>query len=58
MTAMPPPSGSTNDPTLEEAVERVRKALQAIKFGSVTITVHDGRVMQIDITERERLSSN
>ncbi|GIP63068.1 hypothetical protein J32TS6_16230 [Virgibacillus pantothenticus] len=37
--------------------EYVRKSLDAIDFGSVVITVHDGRVTQIDTTEKKRFAN-
>ncbi|AUJ24236.1 MULTISPECIES: YezD family protein [Virgibacillus] len=37
--------------------EYVRKSLDAIDFGSVVITVHAGRVTQIDITEKKRFAN-
>jgi hypothetical protein len=30
--------------------------LQALRFGTVQLTVHDGRITQIDLTERTRLT--
>ncbi|HZZ73367.1 MAG TPA: YezD family protein [Pirellulales bacterium] len=33
----------------------IREALQGLKFGSVTIVVQDGVIVQIDRTERRRL---
>ena len=40
---------------LEESIDSVRKALAELKFGTVALTVHEGRVVQIDVTERRRL---
>jgi len=41
---------------LEESVTSVRQALSGLRFGSVSLTVHEGRVVQIDVTEKRRLS--
>lgn len=38
------------------AVDKVRAVLDRLRFGSITLTVHDARVMQIDVTERTRLT--
>ncbi|PKP63227.1 MAG: DUF2292 domain-containing protein, partial [Alphaproteobacteria bacterium HGW-Alphaproteobacteria-9] len=27
-----------------------------LRYGAIQLTVHDGRVMQIDVTERKRLN--
>jgi hypothetical protein len=37
------------------SLDRIREALRALRFGTVTITVHDGVVVQVDRTERIRL---
>jgi hypothetical protein len=39
----------------ESALARVREALSALRFGQITITVHDGQVVQIERTERVRI---
>jgi len=43
---------------LEESLASVREALSGLKFGNVSLTVHEGRVVQIDITEKKRLKPN
>ncbi|MFO0917070.1 MAG: YezD family protein [Planctomycetaceae bacterium] len=43
--------------TLPDPVSRaILNALQGLRFGQVTLIVHDGRVMQIDRTDRFRLA--
>lgn len=43
---------------LEESLSSVRDALSGLKFGNVSLTVHEGRVVQIDVTEKKRLKPN
>ena len=43
---------------LEESLVSVREALAGLKFGAVSLTVHEGRVVQIDVTEKKRLKPN
>jgi hypothetical protein len=43
---------------LEESMASVREALSGLKYGSVALTVHEGRVVQIDVTEKKRLKPN
>ncbi len=43
---------------LEESLASVREALQGLRYGSVALTIHEGRVVQIDVTEKKRLKSN
>lgn len=44
---------ATPDPTFEE----VRASLRNLRYGSVTIIVQDGVIIQIDRTEKRRLHS-
>ncbi len=39
-------------------LDLVARRVQSLRFGSVQITVHDGKVVQIDQTERLRLHAN
>ena len=41
---------------LPEALALVSEALGRLRYGAIQLTVHDGRVMQIDVTERKRLT--
>lgn len=50
-------AGVEKRPGTDIAMECVREALLNLRFGSVAITVHDGRVVQIDVTEKNRLIS-
>jgi len=43
---------------LEQSLASVREALSGLKFGNVSLTVHEGRVVQIDVTEKKRLKPN
>lgn len=43
---------------LEEGMSGIREALGRLRFGSITLTVHEGRLVQIDITEKRRLAAN
>lgn len=37
-----------------DAVERIRQALETIRFGDIQLTIHDGKVVQLDVTEKHR----
>ena len=43
---------------MEESLSSVREALAGLKFGNVSLTVHEGRVVQIDVTEKKRFKPN
>ena len=46
-----PNSGTSHE---SEWLEVVRKKIASLRFGSVIITVHDGRVTQIESVEKTR----
>lgn len=39
------------------SIDKVRDVLEQLRFGSITLTVHDARVVQIDVTEKTRLGA-
>jgi hypothetical protein len=39
----------------DEALAAIRAHLERIRFGSIEITVHDGRIVQLDVTEKTRI---
>jgi len=41
-----------------EALESIREALRGLRFGTVTAIVHDGAVVQVERTEKLRLSKS
>ena len=51
---------SSNDLATEamshESLEKILKAMADLKFGSVEITVHEGRIVQIERKEKVRLN--
>lgn len=38
------------------SLDKVRTVLEGLRFGSITLTVHDARVVQVDVTEKTRFS--
>jgi hypothetical protein len=50
---MPAASHLFADPA--HALDQVRDALRTLRYGTITLTVHNGTVVQIDRTERQRL---
>jgi hypothetical protein len=39
-----------------DALGVVSEALARLRYGAIQLTVHDGKVMQVDVTERTRLA--
>lgn len=48
-------TGHNKDENLEEALRTVRKLIGEISYGSVTLVVQDGVVVQIERQEKIRL---
>ncbi len=40
-----------------EALHLIEDALARLRFGVINLTVHDGKLVQLDITERKRFSA-
>jgi hypothetical protein len=38
-------------------LQRIAEVVNGLEYGSVVITVHDGRIVQIDRTERKRFDA-
>lgn len=41
---------------MDEAVRAILDSLGRIRFGSIAVTLHDGKVVQLDVTEKRRLT--
>lgn len=39
-----------------EQIQAIVDALAQIRFGVIQLTVHDGKLMQLDVTERRRFT--
>ena len=44
-------------PVAADAIDIVKQKVSALRFGSVQIIVHEGRVTQVESTEKTRLAS-
>ncbi|QFT87471.1 hypothetical protein FIU87_02305 [Bacillus sp. THAF10] len=42
----------------EDVVSHLERMLQSVKFGSITLVVQDGKVIQIEKNEKVRLPKN
>ena len=43
---------------IARSLDAIRAALEEMRFGSITLAVHDGRVVQLDVTERTRFPAS
>ncbi|MCX6340456.1 MAG: YezD family protein [Candidatus Aureabacteria bacterium] len=53
----------SNDPDVITAINKtilmeISAALRNLKFGTVTITVHDSRIAQIEVSEKKRFDNH
>ena len=44
-------------PPLPDSIQTVLDALGQLKFGAIQLTVHEGKLVQVDVTERKRFSN-
>jgi hypothetical protein len=51
------PSGQPMSASLSEPLRTVLDALNRLRFGAIQLTVHDGKLVQVDITERKRFTN-
>lgn len=40
---------------VEQALGEIRAQLERLSFGTIAITVHEGKIVQLDVTEKRRL---
>jgi hypothetical protein len=38
----------------DEALDTIRQALNTLKYGAIALTIHDAKVVQIEVTEKRR----
>jgi len=41
---------------LPEHLRVVAEALERLRYGVIQLTIHDGKLMQVDVTERRRFT--
>lgn len=46
------------EPNAEPWIDVVRRKVSAMRFGSVQIVIHEGRVTQVESTEKTRLTDS
>jgi hypothetical protein len=50
-------SGQSGTPAgLEEALRLIRDRAAALPFGTLTLTIHEGRVTQLEVNEKRRFA--
>lgn len=46
-----------NKASFPEPIRAVFDALAKLKFGAIQLTVHEGKLVQVDVTERQRFTN-
>ena len=41
-------------PAIDEALLAVREKAASVRFGTITLTIHEGRLTQLEATEKRR----
>ena len=49
-------STTSRNPSAQKPLDAVAEALERMRFGVIQLTVHDGRLVQLDVTERRRFA--
>ncbi len=52
----PATKAEQKEPWSSELELKIREALRAIRYGTITLVIQDGRVVQIDKSEKIRLT--
>ena len=50
------PVGSESD-RVGEVIAIIRQGLANVRFGSLALTIHEGKVTQLEITEKKRFAT-
>lgn len=57
MTDINTSTGNRYAPVRDEAIALIVEALGKLRFGAINLTVHEGKLVQVDVTERKRFQS-
>jgi len=49
-----PESGASPDSPRQRALAEIAAALDSLSYGTITITIHDSKLVQIEVTEKKR----
>jgi len=44
----------SNDASTEAIIRGLRKDVESLRYGTITIKVHNGKITQVEITEKRR----
>lgn len=44
------------DPHFDRVISAISDAAARLRFGAIQLTVHEGRIVQLDVTEKQRFT--
>jgi hypothetical protein len=53
----PKSKSCTTAAPVEAALATIREYMENVRFGSIALTIHDGRIVQLEVTEKRRLAT-
>jgi hypothetical protein len=56
MLSRPAADTPAANPPADRVLALIREQLDRIRFGSIALSIHDGRVVQLEIIEKKRLA--
>lgn len=51
------PGDGGGETSFPEPIRAVLDALNKLRFGAIQLTVHEGKLVQVDVTERKRFTN-
>jgi len=47
---------SASDPRIAKVLATIAEAAARLRFGAIQLTVHEGRIVQLEVTEKQRFT--
>jgi hypothetical protein len=57
LTNIDPAAAKRTEAIRDDAIALIVEALSKLRFGAVNLTVHEGKLVQVDVTERKRFQT-
>jgi hypothetical protein len=54
---MPDATGRSDTDLPSEVIGLIRQGLAGVRFGSLALTIHEGKITQLEITEKKRFAA-
>lgn len=51
------PDAKAQSSQREQALAEIGQALDSLRYGTIVLTVHDAKVVQLEVTEKKRFGS-